>query len=58
MKKNQGNRPNRGGLTSPRRAKLKFCTIHQILYMKKYPHVCEGESVEIRKTLTGRKKGR
>jgi hypothetical protein len=57
MKKNQGSRPTPPSI-SPRRAKLRLCKTHQVYYLKQYPHVCEGDAVETKETLKGRKKGR
>ena len=57
-KKNVGQRGTIGGSAGGGRPGMIFCPVHQVLSLKKYPHVCDGIPVETKKGLKGRKKKR
>ena len=46
MKKNNGGKASNQHTGGGGRTKLRRCAIHQIFYLKKYPHVCDGIPVE------------
>ena len=58
MKKNKGMQATMSHSSHGPRPRLKFCPIHEILYLKKYPHVCDGIPVKKKAHLKGRKKKR
>lgn len=58
-KKNVGHRKKvLGGPSNGPRTRFKFCPIHQIRYLKKYPHICDGIPVGEKEALKGWKKKR
>ena len=43
---------------SGRKYKMGYCKLHQVFYLKKYPHVCDGVAVSVVESLKGVKRSK